>query len=102
MPDRLNSEETGVNKGDECRRPPYLTESLDLGHGRRRKQAHDEYHDRIWIHRGCCVRCGMDSHLSLLLLLLMHITVSLARSQALQRRLREHRTWEKALPRMKD
>jgi hypothetical protein len=29
-----------------------------VGHGRRRKQAHDEHHDWIGIHRGRCAGCG--------------------------------------------
>ena len=29
-----------------------------VGHGRRRKQAHDEHHDWIGIRRGLCNRCG--------------------------------------------
>ena len=29
------------------------------GHGRRRKQAHDDCHDRIWIRRGVCRPCGL-------------------------------------------
>jgi hypothetical protein len=28
-----------------------------VGHGRRRKQAHDQRHDRIWIRRGRCRPC---------------------------------------------
>ena len=28
-----------------------------VGHGRRRKQAHDEHHDWIGIHRGRCAGC---------------------------------------------
>ena len=30
-----------------------------IGHGRRRKQAHDECHDWIWVRRGLCRLCGV-------------------------------------------
>ena len=29
-----------------------------IGHGKRRKQAHDEHHDWIWVRRGLCRPCG--------------------------------------------
>jgi len=38
--------------------PVCLTEAI-IGHGRRRKQAHDEDHDWIGIRRGMCKLCGM-------------------------------------------
>ena len=37
--------------------PDLLQDSI-VGHGRRRKQAHDEHHDWIGIRRGLCNRCG--------------------------------------------
>jgi hypothetical protein len=84
------------------RRCPFCERDSIVGHGRRRKQAHDEHHDWIWIHRGRCVRCGMTfTFLPLFSLPYTHYSL-LARSQALQRRFREHCTWEKALPRLKD
>ena len=38
--------------------PKCLVDSI-IGHGRRRKQAHDESHDWIGIRRGICKLCGM-------------------------------------------
>ena len=29
-----------------------------VGHGRRFRQAHDEYHERIWVRRGICHPCN--------------------------------------------
>jgi hypothetical protein len=58
-----------------------------VGHGRRRKQAHDEHHDWIGIRRGLCNRCGKTFT---------------ARSQALQRYFLEGRCWEDAAPTVKD
>jgi hypothetical protein len=73
-----------------------------IGHGRRRKQAHDELHDWIPIRRGLCRRCGRTftflppfsppyGHYSFI-----------ARSQALQRYFREGCSWEAAAPSLKD
>jgi hypothetical protein len=73
-----------------------------IGHGRRRKQAHDEHHDWIGIRRGVCNLCGKTftflppfsppySHYSLV-----------ARSQALWRYFLEGRLWEAAAPVVKD
>ena len=84
------------------RRCPFCERDSIVGHGRRRKQAHDEHHDWIWIHRGRCIRCGMTfTFLPLFSLPYTHYSL-LARSHALQRRFIEHCTWEKALPRLKD
>src|SRR5215472_7889493 len=40
------------------RRCPICVQDSIVGHGRRRKQAHDEDHDWIRIRRGLCNRCG--------------------------------------------
>jgi hypothetical protein len=37
---------------------PICVQDSIVGHGRRRKQAHDEHHDWIGIRRGLCNRCG--------------------------------------------
>lgn len=37
---------------------PICDHQTIVGHGRRRKQAHDHQRDWIWIRRGRCVRCG--------------------------------------------
>ena len=73
-----------------------------IGHGRRRKQAHDEHHDWIGIRRGRCVKCGRTfTFLPLLSLPYTHYSL-LARCLALLRRFAEHCSWEKAVPKFKD
>jgi hypothetical protein len=73
-----------------------------IGHGRRRKQAHDEDHEWIAIRRGLCHLCGKTftflppfsppyTHYSLI-----------ARSQALRRYFVEGCSWEAASPFLKD
>ncbi|MGA7926249.1 MAG: DUF6431 domain-containing protein [Candidatus Sulfotelmatobacter sp.] len=59
-----------------------------IGHGRRRKQAHDEHHDWIWIHRGRCIDCGMT--FTFLPLFSLPTLQPFGRCQALQRRFVEH------------
>jgi len=39
------------------RRCPICGQDTIVGHGRRRKQAHDERHDWIWVRRGRCPAC---------------------------------------------
>lgn len=84
------------------RRCPVCLRDSIIGHGRRRKQAHDEDHDWIRIRRGLCNLCGKTftflppfsppwSHYSLL-----------ARSQALRRYFLEGCSWEAAAPVVKD
>jgi hypothetical protein len=73
-----------------------------VGHGRRRKQAHDEHHDWIGIHRGRCADCGTTfTFLPVFSLPYTHFSL-LARCQALQQRFVERCSWEKALPKLKD
>jgi hypothetical protein len=36
---------------------PFCGNRTIIGHGRRLKQAHDEWHERIWIRRGRCRPC---------------------------------------------
>jgi hypothetical protein len=40
------------------RRCPLCGEVTIIGHGQRRKQAHDQCHDWIWVRRGICHRCS--------------------------------------------
>lgn len=40
------------------RRCPICEQDSNIGQGRRRKQAHDEYRDWIGIRRGLCTNCG--------------------------------------------
>lgn len=73
-----------------------------IGHGRRRKQAHDEHHDWIGIRRGRCAKCGTTfTFLPAFSLPYTHYSL-LARCQALLRRVVEHCSWEKAAPKFKD
>jgi transposase-like protein len=39
------------------RRCPICGQDTIIGHGRRRKQAHDDRHDWIWVRRGRCPAC---------------------------------------------
>ena len=84
------------------RRCPICAEDSIIGHGRRRKQAHDEQHDWIGIRRGLCNRCRKTftflppfsppyGHYSFI-----------ARSHALQRYFLEGRSLEAAAPTVKD
>jgi hypothetical protein len=82
------------------RQCPVCERDSIIGHGRRRKQAHDEHHDWIGIRRGLCPGCGKTftpplsppyTHYSLL-----------ARAQALRRRFMEHCSWEEATHTLKD
>ena len=73
-----------------------------VGHGRRRKQAHDEHHDWIGIRRGRCLGCGKTfTFLPLFSLPYTHYSL-LARCQALRRRFVENCSWEEALPNLRD
>ena len=84
------------------RRCPLCEQDSIVGHGRRRKQAHDEDHDWIPIRRGRCRPCHKTftflpqfsppyGHYSLI-----------ARSQALRRYFLEGCSWEAAAPVVKD
>ena len=73
-----------------------------VGHGHRRKQAHDEHHDWIGIRRGRCSTCGKTfTFLPLFSLPYTHFSL-FARCQALWRRIKEHCSWERASPKLKD
>ncbi len=58
-PEKDNNEDWAVAGAEfllrEC---PHCRRSSVVGHGRRRKQAHDETHDWIRIRRGICRLCG--------------------------------------------
>ena len=81
--------------------PICLTDSI-IGHGRRRKQAHDEDHDWIPIRRGFCNLCGKTfTFLPPFSLPYSHYSL-IARSQALWRYFVEGCGWETAAPTVKD
>ncbi|MGD0649321.1 MAG: DUF6431 domain-containing protein [Acidobacteriaceae bacterium] len=102
MPDR-----PATDWAEDCdkiilRRCPVCERDSIIGHGRRRKQAHDEHHDWISIHRGRCSGCGKTfTFLPLLSLPYTHYSL-VARCQALLLRFVEHCCWDKALPKLKD
>ena len=84
------------------RRCPACERDSIIGHGRRRKQAHDEDHDWIEIRRGCCNVCGTTfTFLPLFSLPYTHYSL-LARCQALWRRFVQHCSWEESMPTLKD
>jgi Domain of unknown function (DUF6431) len=84
------------------RRCPVCERESIIGHGRRRKQAHDEYHDWIGIRRGRCSKCE-KTFTFLPWLSLPYTRYSLlTRCRALQRRFVEHCSWEEAAPTLKD
>ncbi len=81
--------------------PECLSDSI-IGHGRRRKQAHDEDHDWIGIRRGLCNRCLKTiTFLPVFSLPYTHYSL-IARSQALQRYFTQHSSLEAAAPLVKD
>lgn len=81
--------------------PFCLLDSI-IGHGWRRKQAHDESHDWIRYRRGLCPLCGVIfSFLPAFSLPYTHYSLA-ARSEALRRRFVEQCSWENAAPPLKD
>jgi Domain of unknown function (DUF6431) len=73
-----------------------------VGHGRRRKQAHDEHHDWIKIRRGFCNACHKTiTFLPVFSLPYSHYSL-VARSEALRRYFVEGCSWEAAAPPVKD
>ena len=67
------------------RRCPVCARDSIIGHGRRRKQAHDEHHDWIAIRRGLCNLLREDVHFPTALLSAYTHYSLIARSQALRR-----------------
>jgi hypothetical protein len=81
---------------------PLCAQDSIVGHGRRRKQAHDERHDWIGIRRGLCNRCGKTfTFLPSFSPPYGHYSFS-ARSQALHRHFLEGRCGVDAAPTVKD
>jgi len=84
------------------RKCPECSNDSVIGHGRRRKQAHDEHHDWIGIRRGLCKQCWKTiTFLPLFSLPYTHYSLA-ARSQALQRYFVQGRSLEQAVPVVKD
>ena len=81
--------------------PLCLSDSI-IGHGWRRKQAHDATHDWIKYRRGLCNLCELTfTFLPAFSLTYTHYSL-VARSEALRRRFVEHCSWESAAPTLKD
>jgi hypothetical protein len=101
-PDRLASFWAEYSDEAILRRCPVCKQDSIVGHGRRRKQAHDEHHDWIGIRRGRCVQCGKTvTFLPVFSLPYTHYSL-LARCQAFLLRFVEHFCWDQALPKLKD
>jgi len=101
-PDRLEADWAEDCDKIILRRCPICGQDSIIGHGHRRKQAHDQHHGWIGIHRGRCSVCGMTfTFLPLFSLPYTHYSL-LARCHALQRRDAEHCSWERALPKLQD
>jgi hypothetical protein len=84
------------------RRCPVCDRDSIIGHGRRRKQAHDEHHDWIEVRRGICNCCGTTfTFLPPFSLPYTHYSL-LARSQALRLYFVEDSSLESAAPAIKD
>jgi hypothetical protein len=84
------------------RRCPVCLQNSVVGHGRRRKQAHDEHHDWIQIRRGACGICGKTiTFLPPFSLPYSHYSL-IARSEALRRYFIGGCGWEAAAPTVKD
>ena len=99
---KLESDWVGTGAGPILRRCPACLRDSIIGHGRRRKQAHDEDHDWIQIRRGLCGRCGKTfTFLPLFSPPYGHYSL-IARSQALRRYFVEDCSWEAAAPAVKD
>lgn len=101
---KYNPEEDWAAIGSGCiprQCPGCLTNSI-IGHGRRRKQAHDEDHDWISVRRGICKRCLRTiTFLPVFSLPYTHYSL-IARSQALRRYFSDHCSLEAAAPLVKD
>lgn len=81
---------------------PFCDRVSIIGHGRRRKQAHDAHRDWIEIRRGICSDCGKTfTFLPSFSLPYTHYSL-FARSVALQRYFIDHCSWESAAPTVKD
>ena len=96
-------ERLAVGWADDCdkvilRLCPICKRDSIVGHGHRRKQAHDEHHDWIGIRRGRCSNCETTFTFLPLFSLPYPDSSLLARCQALWWRFKEHRSWRRQFP----
>jgi hypothetical protein len=107
VPASSGPEQLAANWADDCdqiiiRLCPVCKRDSIVGHGHRRKQAHDEHHDWIGIRRGRCIKCGRTfTFLPVFSLPYTHYSL-VARCHALLRRFVEHCSWERAVSKFKD
>ena len=102
MQSKLNADWAEAGIEVIIRRCPVCSRDSVIGHGRRRKQAHDEHHDWITIRRGLCRPCGTTiTFLPVFSLPYSHYSL-IARSEALRRYFIEGCSWEAAAPLVKD
>lgn len=98
----LDSDWAAADGGPIQRRCPVCLCDSIVGHGRRRKQAHDEDHDWIQIRRGLCRLCGRTfTFLPPFSPAYCHYSL-IARSQALRRYFMEGHSLEASAPTIKD
>jgi hypothetical protein len=98
----LEAEWAEADGGPILRQCPVCLRDSIIGHGRRRKQAHDEDHDWIQIRRGFCNLCGKTfTFLPPLSPPYCHYSLT-ARSQALRRYFVEGCGWEASAPMVKN
>lgn len=98
----LEADWVEVDGGPILRHCPVCLRASIIGHGRRRKQAHDEDHDWIPVRRGLCNECGMTfTFLPVFSPPYCHYSL-VARSQALRRFFVDGCGWEAAAPTVKD
>jgi len=83
------------------RRCPVCGNQTIIGHGLRRKQAHDELHSRIWIRRGLCRSCRKTFTI-LPTWSLPYTHYSLHCRQQAWESLREAGSWEESVPNTKE
>ncbi len=107
VPASSGPEQLAASWADDCdqiiiRLCPICKRDSIVGHGHRRKQAHDEHHDWIGIRRGRCIKCGRTfTFLPVFSLPYAHYSL-VARCHALLRRFVEHCSWEGAVSKFKD
>ena len=102
MPDKPAEDWAVAGAREMIRACPVCARDSIIGHGRRRKQAHDENHDWIQIRRGICNLCGTTfTLLPRFSLPYTHYSL-VARGQALQRYFAENCSWENVGPSVKD
>ena len=107
VPASSGPEQLAASWADDCdqiiiRLCPICKRDSIVGHGHRRKQAHDEHHDWIGIRRGRCIKCGRTfTFLPVFSLPYTHYSL-VARCHTLLRRFVEHCSWESAVSKFKD